>query len=323
MMQKILLLIPFIIIATLLLIPFWCIVLYKRRKLRTCIVFSHVWCMIAFCLLGMFIVHTARRHQERFQYAEKARVLLEISKMLREGDAQKSIMHLDDYLAETLYRTAYDISDDKMGEQDPGILWLWQEVKEYYVTYQVKEPFLGGMIPHVRRKLSHVPWSNMQLAIKKFEQTYQGGKHALAPAINMESWISPPLTNNDLKNKVILLDFWNTHCHPCIKSFPELQKIHDTYKARGLVVITCAGGDKKETSKFLKKHEYSFPAGMVSNQMWLDYAIRGNPAYFLIDRGGYLVWGPEYRLPTDDELIHQLGVVFILRSPYAESLRQR
>ena len=298
MMQKILYLMPWIMIAAIVIIPFLCFFLYKGRKLRTCIIFSHLWCMIAFFLLGMFCLHFARRYYLRFERAENARELLKICKILREGDYQKSIMHLDEYLAQTLYLTAHNVPDDKMGEQDPDILWVWQEVKEYYDAYKIEK---GGMISRVHRKLSYVPWSDMQLAIKKFKQTYQSGEQALAPAINMKSWFGQSLSSEELKDKVILLDFWNIHCGPCIKSLPELQKLYDTYKAKGLVVIACAGGNRKETKEFLDKHGYSFPAGMVSNQMFFDYAVRGNPSYFLIDRDGYLAWGPEHRLPTDDE----------------------
>lgn len=300
-MQKILHLIPWLIITAIVIIPFLCFLLYKRRKIRTCIIFSHLWCMITFCLLGMFFLHTVRRNSERPEYADKARKLLTICKMLREGDTRNSIVHLDNYQAQTLYRTAYDISDDKMGDLDPEILWVWQETKEYYDTYNVDDT-AWGMAPHARRKLAHVPWSAMQLAIKKFEQTYGSGEMAAAPGINMKSWISPAISNEELKNKVILLDFWNILCKPCIKSLPKLQKLHDKYEDRGLVVIACAGGSKKKTKEFLDKHGYNFPAGMVAYQMILDYAIRGNPSYFLIDRDGYLVWGPEHRLPTDDEL---------------------
>ena len=124
-MQKILYLIPWLIIATIVIIPFLCFFLYKRRKVRTCIIFSHLWCMIAFCLLGMILSRTLRRNlSERPEYADKARRLLEITKSLREGNTQESIMNLDEFTAATLYRAAYDVPDDKMGEQDPEILWI-------------------------------------------------------------------------------------------------------------------------------------------------------------------------------------------------------
>jgi thiol-disulfide isomerase/thioredoxin len=302
LIQKILFVIFWLILATIIFTPLLCIVLYKRRKVRTCIIFSHIWCMVTFCLLGIFILHTIRHRQERIEYANRSLMLLDISKMMRTGDIEKSISHLDDYLAQTLYRTAYDISDSKMRELNPDILWVWQETKEYFDTYEVKEPYVGSMIPHVRRKLNHVPWSEMQLAIRKFDQTFGNSKIATAPEINMKSWINRPINNEELKNKVILLDFWNIHCIPCIKSLPELQKLHDMYEKRGLLVIACAGGNEQETKKFLDNHKYSFSAGMISWQMCLDYAIRENPTYFLIDLNGNLAWGPENRLPTDNEL---------------------
>jgi thiol-disulfide isomerase/thioredoxin len=219
--------------------------------------------------------------------------------MLREGDTQNAIMSLDDFLAGTLYRTAVGVPDDKMRELKPDILRVWQEVKEYFDTYKIEE---GVMIYPVRRKLARVPWSDVQVAVKKFEQTYKSGEKAPAPSINIKKWLGQSLSSEELKGKVILLDFWNIYCVPCIKSFPKLQKIHDTYKEKGLAVIACAGGDNEKTKEFLDKHGYNFPAGMASNQMFLDYAIRVNPTYFLIDRDGYLVWGPEQRLPTDEEL---------------------
>jgi thiol-disulfide isomerase/thioredoxin len=193
-----------------------------------------------------------------------------------------------------------------MAALEPDTLWVWQEVKEYYDTYKVETPAYGGMIPRLRRKLAHVPWSDMQLAIKKFEQTYGSGHRALAPPVKIKSWLGPALTDEELKGKVILLDFWNIRCAPCIASLPELQQIHDTYKDRGLIVIACAGGDAKKTKEFLDKYGYRFPAGMYSYQMFLNYAVRGNPSYFMIDREGYLAWGPEHRLPTADELSNLL-----------------
>ena len=302
MTQRILYLIPWVILASIVIIPFLCFFQYKNRKVRTSLVFSHLWCVIASFFFGIILLHTLRRNLvERPEYAGGARRLIQIARNLREGETQESIKNLDAFMAGTLYRSASNISDEKMGELDPEILWVWQDFKEYYETYNVEET-AWGMVPHVRRKLAHVPWSDMQLAIKKFERIYGSGEIAIAPKINMKSWISQAIPNEELKNKVILLDFWNIHCGPCIKSFPELQKLHDKYEKQGLVVITCAGGNKKETKKFLVKHKYSFPAGMAASQMYLDYAVRGNPSYFLIDRNGYLVWGPEHRLPTDAEL---------------------
>lgn len=308
MVQLMLQSISLLIIVAIAILPLLCVVLYRRRRLRTCVLFSHLWCMIAFFALGLFVLHTARRHDDRMLYADKARRLMTISQTLRAGETQEGIARLDEFMAETLYRTAYDIPDEKMGAMTQNLLSAWQEVKEYYDTCDVNGLAGDWVLGRVRNKLSHVPWSDMQMAIRRFEQTYGTGVRAPAPEINLKSWFGPPLAKDDLKGKVILLDFWNTRCGPCLKSLPDLQRIHDIYKDRGLVVIACAGGDAGETKRYLDRQGHSFPAGMVSWQMYLDYAIRANPSYFLIDRDGRLVWGPEHRLPTDDELTVVLGI---------------
>ena len=301
-MEKFLSLIPWFLMGAIVLIPFLCLILYKMRKVRTCLVFSHLWCMIAFLVLGAFLLITVRRSfSGRLEYADKAGELLQAAVNLREGKTDESINRLDSIIANNLHRSAYDISVDKMGDH-PDILWTWQQFKEYVDTYDI-EGHDWGM---VNRKLTQIPWSNMQLGIKKFEQTYGNGKIAAAPGVNIKSWITLEIPDTELNNKVILLDFWNIRCGPCVKSLPDLQILHDNYKDRGLVVIACAGGNAKKTKKFLDEHGYSFPTGMAANRMYSDYAVKANPSYFMIDRNGNLVWGPEHRLPTDDELEKQL-----------------
>ena len=42
---------------------------------------------------------------------------------------------------------------------------------------------------------------------------------------------------SDYKGKVVLLDFWATWCGPCRMAMPGLQKMHESMKSKGLVVL--------------------------------------------------------------------------------------
>lgn len=59
-----------------------------------------------------------------------------------------------------------------------------------------------------------------------------------APAFDPMKWVNgEAISQEELKGKVVLLDFWAVWCGPCIATFPELRKWHDEYSDKGLVII--------------------------------------------------------------------------------------
>ena len=60
----------------------------------------------------------------------------------------------------------------------------------------------------------------------------------LPPLDGIGPWLnSPPLTREQLKGKVVLVDFWTYSCINCIRSIPYVRAWYDRYKDDGLVVI--------------------------------------------------------------------------------------
>jgi len=59
---------------------------------------------------------------------------------------------------------------------------------------------------------------------------------------------------SDLKDKVLILDFWASHCASCVKSFPHLEEMQERFKDK-LLIILVNNEEDALVNTFLKKME--------------------------------------------------------------------
>ncbi len=127
-----------------------------------------------------------------------------------------------------------------------------------------------------------------------------------APAFNLKSLSGSAISNESLKGKVVLLDFWATWCVPCRKSMPELQAMHAKYVERGFSVvgISIDEGGMAKVKKFVTSKKFTYPMAVDSetNPAWDAYRVKAVPAAFLIDRSGQIVAQWTGAPPAGDEL---------------------
>lgn len=96
---------------------------------------------------------------------------------------------------------------------------------------------------------------------------------------------------DELKGKVVYLDFWASWCAPCRKSFPWINEIQSRYGGEDFTVIAVnLDSYKADALKFLKKVPANFdiaydPEGKVASQ----YKLKAMPSSYLIDKKGDLV----------------------------------
>lgn len=96
---------------------------------------------------------------------------------------------------------------------------------------------------------------------------------------------------NDLKGKVVLLDFWASWCGPCKESFPVMEDLHKKYGAKGFVILAVNVDESKDAMQdFLKSHTATFTIVHDATKKLVGAAnISSMPTSFLVDKEGKIV----------------------------------
>jgi thiol-disulfide isomerase/thioredoxin len=135
-----------------------------------------------------------------------------------------------------------------------------------------------------------------------------------AAPLKVEQWVNgTPLSDSDLKGKVVLLDFCAVWCRPSIETFPEFAKWREKYADKGLVIVGLtkyynyqwdertegpreapSGEVPRETEremlqKFAARHELKHSIGTQADAELADfYGVTAVPQLVLVDREGVI-----------------------------------
>ena len=97
----------------------------------------------------------------------------------------------------------------------------------------------------------------------------------------------------DLKGKVVLIDFWTYSCINCIRTFPYVKSWHEKYQAAGFTVVGVHTPEflfehkKSNVQETINKYQIPYPVAQDNEYgTWEAYQNRYWPAHYLIDAEG-------------------------------------
>jgi peroxiredoxin len=111
----------------------------------------------------------------------------------------------------------------------------------------------------------------------------------------------------DLRGKVVLVNFWATWCPPCRKEMPDLDALYNKFKDQGFVVLAISDEEAAKVSPFISDHKISYPVlldpGRKVNDAFIVYGI---PKSFVYDRSGKMV-AQSIDMRTRSQLLEMLA----------------
>jgi thiol-disulfide isomerase/thioredoxin len=104
----------------------------------------------------------------------------------------------------------------------------------------------------------------------------------------------------DFRGKILVVDFWQSNCAPCVRLVPKLAKLSKQYRDKGVEVIGLTSDEKSDQSivvEFLKKAGADYTVGYENS--WLSSAfLKGTedetgappiPQVFVLSREGRVI----------------------------------
>ena len=137
----------------------------------------------------------------------------------------------------------------------------------------------------------------------------------LAPEFSgITNWInSSPLTLQELRGNVVLIDIWTYTCVNCIRTIPYIKEWYSRYQDQGLVIIGIHAPEfefEKLTANVERSMidlDISWPVAQDNNmKTWDSYGNMYWPAKYVLDKNGVV----KYRHLAKD-LMQKLKTLFV------------
>lgn len=132
------------------------------------------------------------------------------------------------------------------------------------------------------------------VAIQRYSPNAPGASAEAFFAQTFKDLDGEPQAMAQWQGQLVVVNFWATWCPPCVEEMPDLQRVHDEYRSRGVVVVGLGIDNPSSLKRFRDEHRLALPlyaAGATGSELGkaLGNASGALPYTLLLDRNGRIV----------------------------------
>ena len=109
--------------------------------------------------------------------------------------------------------------------------------------------------------------------------------------LNLISFNNAELSLEELKGKVIFLNFWASWCPPCRAEMPTIQSLYNKMRNRKdlIFVMVSLDNDSSKARAFIKSSNFDFPVYFLNGYFPKIYDSGTIPSTYVISKDGKIV----------------------------------
>lgn len=169
------------------------------------------------------------------------------------------------------------------------------------LAFALVRPAVGGSIP------KDWTWDDDE----KTRSEHAALEDKPMPALDVSGWVNGNITAADLKDKIVVLDFYATWCGPCMAAIPHNNELMNKFKDKGVLVLGVCTSDRgqERMEQTVKDRGIKYPTAKDPNlEAEKAWRVSYYPTYAIVDRKGIVrVVGlqPEYVERVVENLLKQ------------------
>jgi peroxiredoxin len=109
-----------------------------------------------------------------------------------------------------------------------------------------------------------------------------------APNFKVISTSGQPVSLENYRGYVLVIDFFATWCPPCKEAIPHIVEMNRKYGKQGLQVLGLSLDEDGERAvkSFVEEYRINYPVALAGETVQVDFGLRSVPVMFVIDKKG-------------------------------------